>query len=225
MLLVLQLNNLLGQVPPVLLGTIPNISASLNSGTHQYDLSQYVAGATSYAISPAVEAGWSFHTGTGLLTIDTDAAATFGPYTVTFTNANGDTPGNAFTVRVSAFTSAAILAGTAYSDTGVMGTNYLSDVTPVPAGAFFVNGFAHDQDGLRYVCPWPSSDISYPHGGIARRSDGAMVIATSGTITTRLGGIAVTYRGEVLAAVAVPDLIHNGQGLKSDGTLCVSATS
>lgn len=82
-------------------GPIGNISAGFDTGTHAYDLSLYFAGATSYAIAPAVEAGWSFDTGSALLTIDTDDAATFGPYTVTATNASGDTDSNAFTVKVS----------------------------------------------------------------------------------------------------------------------------
>jgi hypothetical protein len=86
---------------PVLVGQLPNISAAFNSSTHQYDLGFYFSGATSYAISPAIEPGWSFNTSSGLLTIDTDDANTFGPYTVTATNANGSTPGNAFTVKVS----------------------------------------------------------------------------------------------------------------------------
>jgi hypothetical protein len=104
MLLPLQLNNLLmdaGAQPPVLLGSIPNISAALDSGTHQYELGDYFGGATSYAISPAVETGWTFNTTTGQLEIDTDDADTFGPYIVTATNANGDTDSNAFTVKVS----------------------------------------------------------------------------------------------------------------------------
>lgn len=86
--------------PPVLLGQIPNIGASFDSGTHQYDLGFYFSGATSYSISPSVETGWNFNTSTGVLTIDTDDANTFGPYTVTATNANGSTPGNTFTVNV-----------------------------------------------------------------------------------------------------------------------------
>lgn len=86
---------------PVLIGSIPNISAAFDSGTHQYDLSEYFSGATSYAIDPAVEAGWSFNTGTGVLEIDTDDESTFGPYTVTATNASGSTASNAFTVKVS----------------------------------------------------------------------------------------------------------------------------
>lgn len=85
---------------PTLLGQIPNLSAPYDSGTHQYDLSQYFASADTYAIDPAVETGWSFDTNTGLLEIDTDVEDTFGPYTVTASNGDGDTDSNAFLVLV-----------------------------------------------------------------------------------------------------------------------------
>jgi hypothetical protein len=85
---------------PVLLGNIPNLRERQNTGTHQLDTSQYFASADTYAIAPAVEAGWTFDVNTGLLTIDTDAVGTFGTYVVTATNANGDTPSNAFSVEV-----------------------------------------------------------------------------------------------------------------------------
>lgn len=213
------------QAPPVLLGQIPNLSAQFDSGTHQFDLSEYFANADTYAISPAVETGWSLDANTGILTIDTDDEDTFGPYTVTATNGNGDTDSNTFTVRVSAWDQAGWIGGTAVSADGVMGTTFLDDSTPVPAGSFFLGGIAHDGTGRRYVAEWPASNEAYIIGGIAIREDGAMLIDPSGTIVTHLGGIGLTYRGEIVAAVATPDLVHNGIGLKSDGTLCVSETS
>jgi hypothetical protein len=88
-------------LPPVLVEQIGNISAGFDTGTHEYDLSGYFTGETSYAIAPAVETGWSFATDTGLLTIDTDDEGTFGPYVVTASNNTGDTDSNAFTVKVS----------------------------------------------------------------------------------------------------------------------------
>lgn len=102
MLLVLQQNNLLEDAdsPPVFQGTIPDIFERKDTGSHQYDLSPYFIGADTYAIAPAVETGWSFDTNTGVLTIDTDALGLFGPYTVTASNAFGDTPSNAFDVEV-----------------------------------------------------------------------------------------------------------------------------
>lgn len=81
-------------------GPIGNISAGSDSGEHQYEMAFYFAGATTYAIDPAVETGWSFNTNSGLLTIDTDADGTFGPYTITATNASGDTESNPFTVKI-----------------------------------------------------------------------------------------------------------------------------
>lgn len=89
-----------GDNPPVLQGTIPDIFERKDTGTHEYNLGAYFIGADSYAISPAVETGWNFNTSTGVLTIDTDALGSFGPYTVTASNAFGDTPSNAFDVEV-----------------------------------------------------------------------------------------------------------------------------
>lgn len=88
-------------VGPIQIEQLPNIAAGAATGAHAYDLSDYFTGETSFSISPAVEVGWTFNTGTGVLTIDTDANGTFGPYTVTAINGAGSTPGNAFTVKVS----------------------------------------------------------------------------------------------------------------------------
>jgi len=88
--------------PPVFAGTIPNISATEGDSDVITDLSTYFSGATSYSISPAVEAGWNFDTVTGILTVDTDDVNTFGPYTVTGTNAAGSDNSNAFSVIISA---------------------------------------------------------------------------------------------------------------------------
>lgn len=102
MLLLLQQNNLLesGDIPPVFSGPIQNIFQRQNTGTFSYSLGSYFAGADSYAIDPAVETGWTFDTNTGVLVIDTDAIGNFGPFTVTATNASGDTDSNAFYVEV-----------------------------------------------------------------------------------------------------------------------------
>jgi hypothetical protein len=211
--------------PPVLLGQIPNLSALFDSGTHQYDLSVYFSDATTYAIDPAVETGWSFDTNTGVLEIDTDDEDTFGPFVVTATNANGGTDSNAFTVRVSAWDALGYHGGTAYSDLGVMGSTFLDDGTAVPAGSFIRQGFAHDEDGRRYVALWPASNAVTYHAGIARRLDGAMVIASSGTVVARIQGLSLTYRGEVIAAVDTPDFVHNGWPVAASGELCLSEVS
>lgn len=94
----------LAEPAPILLDQIPNLSAAFNCGSHQFDLSAYFEGADTYAIDPALETGWSFDANTGILTIDTDVEDTFGPYTVTATNGQGDTESNAFTVKVSVST-------------------------------------------------------------------------------------------------------------------------
>lgn len=86
--------------PPVVLDVIGNISAKSNTGTFQYDFSDRFSGETSYSISPALEIGWSFNTSLGVLTIDTDADGTFGPYTVTASNGAGSVASNGFTVKV-----------------------------------------------------------------------------------------------------------------------------
>ncbi len=86
--------------PPVFTGTIPDISVTESTGTYTYDLSTYFAGATSYSISPAIEAGWTFNTTTAELVIDTDDTNAFGPYTVTGTNTGGTAASNGFDVEV-----------------------------------------------------------------------------------------------------------------------------
>lgn len=88
--------------PPVFSGTIPDISVVESTGSHVYQLGSYFTGATSFSIAPAVEAGWSFDTGTGEFSIDTDDVAVFGPYVVTGTNAGGSDDSNGFTVTVMA---------------------------------------------------------------------------------------------------------------------------
>jgi hypothetical protein len=89
-----------GAQAPDFSGPIPDISKTQDTGTHTFELGAYFAGADSYAIDPAVETGWTFDTNTGQLVIDTDGVGVFGPFTVTATNTNGDTPSNAFSVTV-----------------------------------------------------------------------------------------------------------------------------
>lgn len=87
-------------VPPILDADIDDILLQINTGNHQFDLSVNFLGETSYAISPAVEAGWSFNTNTGVLVVDTDDADDFGPYIVTASNSAGDVDSNAFSVSI-----------------------------------------------------------------------------------------------------------------------------
>lgn len=96
---------------PVFSGPIPDISETENTGSHQYDLSTYFTGATSYSIAPAVETGWSFNTTTGELEIDTDVVGSFGPFVVTGTNLVGSDDSNGFSVEVVAADSQQTPAG------------------------------------------------------------------------------------------------------------------
>lgn len=89
-----------GDNPPTFQGAIQDIFQRKDTGNYTYELGSYFIGADSYAIAPAVESGWTFNTSTGQLVIDTDAMGAFGPYTVTASNAFGDTPSNAFDVEV-----------------------------------------------------------------------------------------------------------------------------
>lgn len=88
--------------PPSFSGTIPDISLTESGTGTNYALGAYFSGATSYSISPSVEAGWTFNTTTALLTVVPDTIGTYGPYTVTGTNSGGTADSNAFDVFVSA---------------------------------------------------------------------------------------------------------------------------
>ena len=85
---------------PIFAGTIPDYSLTEGEASEAKDLSTYFSGATSYSIAPAVEAGWSFSTSTGILTIDPLVVGVYGTYVVTGTNAGGSDASNAFSVTV-----------------------------------------------------------------------------------------------------------------------------
>jgi hypothetical protein len=112
------------------------------------------------------------------------------------------------------------VGGWASSETGVMGSNYLADGVPVPAGAHWRNGFAHSADGRRYVCPWPAAGIVHYRGKVAARPDGAMCIATAGT-NAAVSRWALTARGEVLATESAPELVADGVGQLANGFVCL----
>lgn len=86
------------QPAPIFSGTISNISELYDSGSYMYDFTTYYTYATSYAISPDLETGWSFSA--GILTIDTDGLGNFGPFTVTGINSVGQVDSNSLTVQV-----------------------------------------------------------------------------------------------------------------------------
>lgn len=87
---------------PAFSGPVTAVLVVENTGSHNYDIGARFSGATEYSIDPAVEASWTFDTGTGLLAVDTDtsAAGNYGPYTVTGTNAAGSIASNAFRVTI-----------------------------------------------------------------------------------------------------------------------------
>lgn len=86
---------------PALIGGVGPLKLVKDRPERQFELALVFSGAgMSYSISPAVEAEASFNTSTGVLTWNPLNAGTFGPYTVTATNANGSTDSDAFTVTV-----------------------------------------------------------------------------------------------------------------------------
>lgn len=105
-----------------------------------------------------------------------------------------------------------------------MGTIFLEEAEAVPVTAVFINGVAHNSDGMRYVCEWPSSDNVVYNDGIAIRPDGAMIITTGDTVFGYSAEIPLTARGEVLATSDTPDIIIGGSGLAS-GRVSMSEVS
>ncbi len=120
------------------------------------------------------------------------------------------------------WTGVAFSGGFAVDNTGILGTVYLEDIEPVPAGNGWVNGFAVSSAGMLYVCLVPGGGIPTRHRGIARRSDGAMCIILSGSAAAYSAGWGLTALGEVLATTATPDTIVAGVGVKTNGYVCMS---
>lgn len=85
--------------PPIFAGNLSDLQVVTNT-EKSVDYSGYFTDATSYSISPAVESGWSFNTSTGVLTILQSDVATYGPYTITGTNAGGSANSNEFYVQL-----------------------------------------------------------------------------------------------------------------------------
>lgn len=117
------------------------------------------------------------------------------------------------------------IGGVAVDEDGAIGTIFLSDGDAVPASAFFLAGIAHHSDGRRYICAWPASNAVHYIGKVAVRSDGAMVIITSGTIVDTSDGWAKTYRGEVFATTNDPEIHIAGIGLLQTGSVCMEEVS
>jgi hypothetical protein len=128
-------------------------------------------------------------------------------------------------VEADPWESANFIGGVAFGADGRMGTVFLNDATSVPAGSYMIEGIAHGADGRRYVCLWPGDGVVFYRGAIAVRSDGAMVTIPDGDIAARPQGIGMTFRGEVLASIDLPEVSHNGLGLRDSGHLCVEENS
>lgn len=103
----------------------------------------------------------------------------------------------------------------------VLQTTFLDDETAVPASARMVAGSAFAQDGSRYVAAWPANNEVVYRGPFAHRPDGALLIASESSVVKPIG-VALTERGEVIAAVDAPDHVHNGWPLTDDGTACMT---
>lgn len=89
-----------GTLKPVFSGPIGNLGTDVNA---TFDLSGYATGETSYSISPALPAGMTFNTATGVLTVvvaSTPGPGNYGPFTVGYINSAGTTNSDAFTVTV-----------------------------------------------------------------------------------------------------------------------------
>lgn len=119
--------------PPTQSTAISDISVTDVQASYTFDLGSHFHGASSYSISPPVEAGWSFNTSTAQLTIDTDALGAFGPFAITAFNGTGSIASNTFSVTVSAFAAAPIFSGVIPNFSFARNVT----ITPVDASAYF----------------------------------------------------------------------------------------
>jgi hypothetical protein len=85
---------------PAVISPIPDFAFAEDTGTHEINFSSYFFEADTFTMGPAPEAGWSLDADTGILIVDTDDTAVFGPYSVTATGVDGTTESNAFLISV-----------------------------------------------------------------------------------------------------------------------------
>jgi len=116
----------------------------------------------------------------------------------------------------------AFINGTLVSDDGIIQTVPLTNEQTVPGTAVFINGIAHTQAGLRYVCGWPTLGNVVIVNGYGVRTDGAQVIATGITSAAYVKGIGVSARGEALVATSGTRVTLDGFGVTYGGALLVS---
>lgn len=88
--------------PPTFIPLIPTLVYNKNNGVQTYNAGANFTGAVSFALAPAPDTGISINSATGLISVDTVAAAIglHGPYTVVATNTNGSTISNSFGIAV-----------------------------------------------------------------------------------------------------------------------------
>ena len=109
------------ETAPVFSGSLGDQFFTKGEDSKAIDYSGYFSNTpTSYSISPAVEADWTFNTTTGVLTIDPTGDGMFGPYTITAANGGGSDSANAFFVTVN------ISAGGGYAR-GIKPLSYYED--------------------------------------------------------------------------------------------------
>jgi hypothetical protein len=188
-----------GFIPaPTFSGTIADITQAIGDTAVVIDVGATFTGATSYAISPAVPAGWSFDTATGRLTTKTDIALAR-TFTVTGSVVGNVTTAssNAFTVTISAPVSG-LAVGTPYAD--VTSTLNSGDHTVAVSG--------HFTNATSYALKGP-----LPSGWTFDTSTGLFLYRT--TVTGTFGPFRVTASDGV---VAVP--VEN-----NDFTVTISDTT
>lgn len=109
---------------------------------------------------------------------------------------------------------------------GSLKTIFLSDATPVPASAVFIEGTAFAQTGEMYVCNWPANSLVSYRRYFANRQDGARcIISTARVEACRQEGIALTARGEWFVSQAQYTTFLNGRPLTSLGEVSLTQLS
>lgn len=97
----------------------------------------------------------------------------------------------------------------------------MRNTTSPTAGSFIYRGIRVEADGTVLRRAWAA--VPYTHvGGIAVDTEG--IILGNGTALPRIitsGGVLVDQNGSPWLSGAVPDVIHQGVGLTTEGRLCI----
>ena len=110
------------------------------------------------------------------------------------------------------------VAGTGRDDTGRMTTVALGVGNPLPGGFRYIEGFAHDDQGRRYVVPGP---IERYINGLAARADGVQVVLPDVTPDKAVTGIPTTTQAETVVTENTPTRGVDGFGLDTVGRMSV----